>query len=235
MAVRTVQLFTRWSASWPHNQCLHSRPVRLPTDNDVLHGLDGGGHLHPFLRTFSVRPGMGRVDVWNTVGCLPSKLTNSVERTPLTFLVQTLSTTYASEVVPTVLRPYVTAYVCMCWGAGILLSSGVVRAVAGIDGDLAWRLPFALQWVWPIPLFIGAYLAPESPWNAVRRNKMDLARKSLTRLHQDTPDKEQTVEASLAYIKYVTDLEQAETANASFLDCFRGTNLRRTEIVSEVH
>lgn len=49
---------------------------------------------------------------------------------------QTLSTSYASEVVPTVLRPYVTAYVCMCWGAGILLSSGVVRAVAELEGDL---------------------------------------------------------------------------------------------------
>ncbi|KAH1496035.1 hypothetical protein LV164_002285 [Aspergillus fumigatus] len=143
---------------------------------------------------------------------------------------QTLSTTYASEVVPTVLRPYVTAYVCMCWGAGILLSSGVVRAVAGIDGDLGWRLPFVLQWVWPIPLFIGAYLAPESPWNAVRRGKVDLARKSLRRLRQDTPDKEREVEATLAYIQHTTKLEQAETENASFLECFKGTNLRRTEI-----
>lgn len=48
---------------------------------------------------------------------------------------QTLSTSYASEVVPTVLRPYVTAYVCMCWGGGILISSGVARAVLEIDGD----------------------------------------------------------------------------------------------------
>ena len=55
---------------------------------------------------------------------------------------ETLSTTYAVEIVPTILRPYVTAYVCMCWGAGILLSSGVVRAVLTIPGDLAWRLPF---------------------------------------------------------------------------------------------
>ncbi|RHZ58686.1 hypothetical protein CDV55_103263 [Aspergillus turcosus] len=143
---------------------------------------------------------------------------------------QTLSTTYASEVVPTVLRPYVTAYVCMCWGAGILLSSGVVRAVAGIEGDLGWRLPFVLQWVWPIPLFIGAYLAPESPWNAVRRGKIDLARKSLRRLRQDTPEKDREVEATLAYILHTTTLEQAETENASFLECFKGTNLRRTEI-----
>jgi SP family general alpha glucoside:H+ symporter-like MFS transporter len=119
----------------------------------------------------------------------------------------------------------------MCWGAGILLSSGVVRAVAGIEGDLGWRLPFVLQWVWPIPLFIGAYLAPESPWNAVRRGKTDLARKSLRRLRQNTPEKEREVEATLAYIQHTTKLEQAETENASFLECFKGTNLRRTEIV----
>ncbi|KAF3076096.1 Maltose permease MAL61 [Trichoderma lentiforme] len=143
---------------------------------------------------------------------------------------QTLSTTYASEVVPTVLRPYVTAYVCMCWGAGILLSSGVVRAVAGLSGNLAWRLPFALQWVWPIPLFIGAYLAPESPWNAVRRDKSEEARKALKRLRTPSPESDFEIEATLAYIQHTTAIEKAETALASFIECFQGTNLRRTEI-----
>lgn len=120
----------------------------------------------------------------------------------------------------------------MCWGAGQLLAAGVVRALAGVQGDMAWRLGFVLQWVWPIPLFIGAYLAPESPWNAVRRNKIDLARKSMMRLRQDTPDKEREVEAAVAYIRYTTALEVAETEDATFMECFRGTNLRRTEIVS---
>ncbi|KAL2127905.1 hypothetical protein VTI74DRAFT_10004 [Chaetomium olivicolor] len=143
---------------------------------------------------------------------------------------QTLSTSYASEVVPTVLRPYVTAYVCMCWGAGILLSSGVVRAVAGLEGDIGWKLPFMLQWVWPVPLFFVAYFAPESPWNAVRRDKIAEARKSLVRLREDTPEREREVEAALAYIRHTTELERAETEDASFLECFRGTNLRRTEI-----
>jgi MFS transporter, SP family, general alpha glucoside:H+ symporter len=118
----------------------------------------------------------------------------------------------------------------MCWGGGILLSSGVVRAVVNVEGDLGWRLPFALQWVWPIPLFIAAYLAPESPWNCVRRGKTDEARHALTRLRQDTPERHQQVESSLAYIAYTTELEKAETENASFADCFKGTNLRRTEI-----
>ncbi|KAL4972414.1 major facilitator superfamily domain-containing protein [Aspergillus desertorum] len=128
------------------------------------------------------------------------------------------------------LRPYVTAYVCMCWGAGILLSSGVVRAVAGLEGELGWRLPFILQWIWPLPLFIGAYFAPESPWHSVRRDKMEEARTSLMRLYQNMPEREPRVEQTLAYIKYSTEMERAETANASFLECFKGTNMRRTEI-----
>lgn len=119
----------------------------------------------------------------------------------------------------------------MCWGAGILLSSGVVRAMTGVQGDMGWRLPFILQWIWPLPLFIGAYLAPESPWNAVRRGKNELARKCLVRLRQDTPEREREVDAALALIKHTTELERAETADAGFWECFKGTNLWRTEIV----
>lgn len=120
----------------------------------------------------------------------------------------------------------------MCWGAGILLSSGVVRAVVSVDGDMGWRLPFACQWAWPLPLMLVAYLAPESPWSAVRMGNIDLARKSLRRLRQENPEREQQVESTLAYIKYTTELEASETAEASFFDCFKGTNARRTEIVS---
>ncbi|KAK6906355.1 hypothetical protein L486_06082 [Kwoniella mangroviensis CBS 10435] len=143
---------------------------------------------------------------------------------------QTLSTSYASEVVPTVLRPYVTAFICMCWGGGILLSSGVVRAVVNVPGDWGWRLPFLLQWVWPLPLFIGAYLAPESPWNAVRRDKPDVARTALRRLRDPASTTDREVEATLAYITHITNLEKAEIMGSSILECFRGINLRRTEI-----
>jgi SP family general alpha glucoside:H+ symporter-like MFS transporter len=80
-------------------------------------------------------------------------------------------------------------------------------------------------------LFLVAYFAPESPWNAVRRGKIDEARHSLMRLATASADKEAAVEASLAYIRHTTELEKAETQGASFWECFKGTNLRRTEIV----
>jgi SP family general alpha glucoside:H+ symporter-like MFS transporter len=101
-----------------------------------------------------------------------------------------------------------------------------------MSGDIAWRLPFALQWVWPVPLFFAAYFAPESPWNAVRRGQFDLARKSLHRLLPNQEGKEHRVATTLAYIDYITKLEKAEGAESRFIDCFKGVNLRRTEIVS---
>jgi MFS transporter, SP family, general alpha glucoside:H+ symporter len=120
----------------------------------------------------------------------------------------------------------------MCWGAGILLSSGVVRGVSSLSGDIAWRLPFAIQWVWPVPLFIVAYLAPESPWNAVRRGNIEQAKKSLMRLLPNGADKEQRLARTIAYIDYTTRLEKRDGAEVRFVDCFKGANLRRTEIVS---
>lgn len=51
------------------------------------------------------------------------------------------------------------------------------------------------------------------------------------RLATASADKEAAVEASLAYIRHTTELEKAETQGASFWECFKGTNLRRTEIV----
>jgi MFS family permease len=48
---------------------------------------------------------------------------------------QTLTTAYASEVCPIQLRGYLTAYVNLCWGVGILLSSGVVKATLNIQSD----------------------------------------------------------------------------------------------------
>ncbi|KAI8300570.1 MFS transporter, SP family, general alpha glucoside:H+ symporter [Colletotrichum sp. SAR11_240] len=143
---------------------------------------------------------------------------------------QTLSTTYASELVPTVLRPYVTAWVCMCWGFGLTISAGILRVVLTVPGDWGWRLPISLQWIWPLPLIVAAYFAPESPWNAVRRGNIEEARESLNRLRNADGSNVEEVETTLAYIRYTTEIERTETENANFIDCFKGTNLRRTEI-----
>jgi SP family general alpha glucoside:H+ symporter-like MFS transporter len=76
---------------------------------------------------------------------------------------QTLTCTYAAEVVPVPLRPILTTYVNLCWVIGQFLASGVLKGVAERPDQWAYRIPYALQWLWPLPLMIGISFAPESP------------------------------------------------------------------------
>jgi len=105
--------------------------------------MDGYRYPHSILCTFASGTGAWRIDVWHLEGCLLGKLHDygCVQSRPS----QTLSPTYALEVVPTIIWPYDKAFVCMCWGAGMLLLSGVFRAMVDFEGDLGWHLPFALQ------------------------------------------------------------------------------------------
>ncbi|KAI1876750.1 uncharacterized protein JN550_000822 [Neoarthrinium moseri] len=144
---------------------------------------------------------------------------------------QTLTTAYAAEICPAAMRGYLTAWVSMCWGAGSFLAAGVLRGSLNIPGDLGWKIPYALQWVWIVPLFIVGFLAPESPWYLVRRGRIDEAEKALRRLARKDFYTEHTMAQSLALMKHTNEMEKIEAANSSYRDCFRGTNLRRTGIV----
>ena len=69
---------------------------------------------------------------------------------------QTLTTTYAAEVCPVSLRAYLTTYVNLCWVIGQFLSSAVLKSVATETGPIGYKLPYGLQWMWPVPL-IGMF------------------------------------------------------------------------------
>lgn len=116
---------------------------------------------------------------------------------------------------------------------GQFIASGVLRGSLTLEGDLGWKIPYAIQWFWPIPLLIGCYLAPESPWWQVRQNNPDGARKSLERLTtKSNPD--YNVEETLAMIIHTNELEKSISEGVSYWDCFKGIDRRRTEIVCGV-
>lgn len=77
---------------------------------------------------------------------------------------QVLTTAYASEVCPTQLRAYLTTYVNLCWIMGQLVGVGVLRRFIERTDQWSYKIPFALQWVLPVPIIVGALLAAESPW-----------------------------------------------------------------------
>ncbi|GES56834.1 MFS alpha-glucoside transporter [Aspergillus terreus] len=146
---------------------------------------------------------------------------------------QTLPAQYASEVCPVVLRPYLTTYINMCWVIGQFVAVGVNRGSITRDDQWAYRIPFAIQWVWPLPILIGIFFAPESPWWHVRRGDVDGARRALKRL-TSTRDPTFDADATIAMIEHTNELEKSLSAGTRYIDCFKGVNLRRTEVVCGV-
>ncbi|OAL25536.1 hypothetical protein AYO22_04855 [Fonsecaea multimorphosa] len=145
-------------------------------------------------------------------------------------LFQTTTIVYAAEVAPTSVRPMLTSWASQMWVLGQILAAVVGRSVLGVRGSWAYRIPFAVQWFWPIPVFIAVFFAPESPWWLVRQRRLEDAKKSLRRL---TSDKAGVVniDKTVALMLVTTEHERELNASRSYAACFKGTDFRRTSIV----
>ncbi|KAH8805500.1 general substrate transporter [Xylogone sp. PMI_703] len=140
----------------------------------------------------------------------------------------TLAPAYASEVCPVVLRASLETFVVLCWGIGQFVAWGVLVGLNQKAGQWAYRIPFAVQWVWPAIILPIAIFAPESPWWLVRKGRLEEAERSVIRL-SSTAEKENAKKAVALMIE-TNSLEMELTKGARFIDCFRGSNLWRTEI-----
>jgi SP family general alpha glucoside:H+ symporter-like MFS transporter len=107
-----------------------------------------------------------------------------------------------------------------------------VKATLPIASDWSWRLPFVLQWIWIPPLLCIVYFCPSSPWWMVRHGRLEDAKKSVKRLTNPERFSEEDVDNSVAMMVHTTELEQQISSGTSYIDCFRGTDRRRSEIVS---
>ena len=93
------------------------------------------------------------------------------------------------------------------------------------------RLPIALQWMFPTPLALIFFFAPESPWWLVRKGRFEEAAKSVSRLgRKSAVNPTETV----AMMRRTIELEKTDK-QPSYIELFRGTDLRRTLIVSCVY
>jgi SP family general alpha glucoside:H+ symporter-like MFS transporter len=144
----------------------------------------------------------------------------------------TTAPAYASEVLPLQLRVYFTSYTNMCWIIGQLIAGGVLRGLVTREDSWGYRIPFALQWLWPVLLVPAVYKAPESPWYLVRHNRLEEAEKSIRRLQSAST--RQDPRNTLATIVYTNNLEEQLSVGTTYWDCFKGFELRRTEIACMV-
>ena len=140
----------------------------------------------------------------------------------------TTGPSYAAEVTPLAIRGFLTAEINLCWCVGQFISAGVLKGLVNNPTKWSYKIPFAVQWFWPVPLFIAAYCAPESPWYFVRTDRIEAARKSLERLTE--PEHYGEIDATIAMMVHTNKLEIQEREGVQLWDAFRGTNRRRTEI-----
>lgn len=138
-----------------------------------------------------------------------------------------------AEVMPVTLRGYLLANINLCWVWGQLFATGIIKALVNNSSQWSYRLPFALQWVIGVPVFIAVLLAPESPWWLLRDGRLEAAKSSLQRL---TTKWTVNVNETAAVMTYTNEVEKylKDKPSIAYLDCFKRSDLRRTEIACVV-
>ncbi|KAJ9619124.1 hypothetical protein H2204_012771 [Knufia peltigerae] len=139
-----------------------------------------------------------------------------------------LAPTYASEVCPLALRGILNAGMNLAYVIGQFVAAGVGKGVATRTDQWAYRIPFAVQWIWIPFLAGGLFFAPESPWWLVRKGRVEEAEAVLKRLARDSPKVD--VKATLANIQETTMHEIEVEKDTTYIECFRDSNRRRTEV-----
>jgi len=141
----------------------------------------------------------------------------------------TLGPIYASEIAPLPLRPPLIAAVNFFITAGQFMAIDIGNGRFAIVTKDSYKLPFAIQWLFPGIILATAFLLPESPWYLVRHQKSEEAARSLARLHKSSFN----FAGALAEIEFAIKKDRENSnyqQSASYLECFKGTDWRRTRI-----
>jgi SP family general alpha glucoside:H+ symporter-like MFS transporter len=138
---------------------------------------------------------------------------------------------YCSEIVPIQLRAPATQMLQMFWAVGSIIVGAVTYSYNTHDHADAYRIPIALQWLFPTPLAILIFFAPESPWWLTRKGRLEEAARSVERLGRKSAVKPAE---SVAMMRRVIDMEVSDK-RPSLLELFKGIDLRRTLIVCGVY
>lgn len=109
------------------------------------------------------------------------------------------------------------------------LGLGIVRIFVPNVSQQAFRTVFGIQWVVGGIAVIAFALTPESPQYLILHNKMAQAHKVMGLIY----GKSNSVDARLAFLTKEIREEQAsrELQSGSYLECFKGTDLKRTMTV----
>ncbi|KAJ5468859.1 Major facilitator superfamily domaingeneral substrate transporter [Penicillium sp. IBT 31633x] len=138
-----------------------------------------------------------------------------------------LGPAYISEILPVRLRGIGLAANNFAQVAGSFIAIGVLRGTEDRSDKWAYKIPFITEYFFPVMFLLGAYFAPETPWFLVKKARYEEAAQSLKRTGYT-----ENVDDTLAHMKETIILAEESTPRTTYLDCFKGTNFRRTAICS---
>ncbi|KAM0281203.1 hypothetical protein ACHAQH_003633 [Verticillium albo-atrum] len=139
---------------------------------------------------------------------------------------------YCSEIVPMRLRAPATQMLQMFWAIGAIIVGAVTYRYNTVDDQIAFRIPIALQWMFPTPLAILIFIAPESPWWLVRKGRLEQAERAVQRLGRTSVAT--NLKESVAMMRRTIELEATEK-EPNYFELFKGTDRYRTLIVCGVY
>ncbi|KAL4765660.1 MFS-type transporter fmqE [Aspergillus foveolatus] len=137
-----------------------------------------------------------------------------------------IGTTYASEIAPLKLRvpiqTILVVFIVFMQG----LAMGIVRIFVPNTDEQAFRNVFAIQWAVGGIFAVTCLFAPESPVYLINSGRVDAAERVMKKLYSS----KFSIDDRLAYlVKTISEEQEQQRISAgSYLDCLRGSNLKRT-------
>ncbi|ETN43821.1 uncharacterized protein HMPREF1541_11145 [Cyphellophora europaea CBS 101466] len=112
---------------------------------------------------------------------------------------------------------------------GIMIMFYISYGCSYLDGNAAWRVPWALQMLPAIGLFFALFCLPESPRWLAKQDRWEEAHDVLARVHAKGDRNAPFVQAELQDIKDMCEFER-QNSNASYLELFKPKMINRTHI-----
>ncbi|SAL99831.1 hypothetical protein [Absidia glauca] len=132
---------------------------------------------------------------------------------------------YHAEIAPPAIRGRLITLYSAASSMGVVLGYFVTFGTSNIDNDWSWRIPFLINLVLCLVISF-AFVLPFSPRWLIDKDRLDEARQVIAKLYQlDIEHPAVTQEFGIIFSEI-----QHERAfgNRTYLELFRGTNLRRT-------
>ncbi|OJK01452.1 hypothetical protein ASPACDRAFT_26174 [Aspergillus aculeatus ATCC 16872] len=136
---------------------------------------------------------------------------------------------YISEIAPPTKRGRVVGLQQWAITWGILIMFYISYGCSFIKGTAAFRIPWGLQMIPAVLLFLGLMLLPESPRWLARKDRWEECHAVLTLVHGHGDPNSPFVQREFEEIKSICEFERAN-ADVTYLELFKPNMINRTHV-----